>query len=204
MNNLHISEKLFLLKYVSFDNFCISLSLCEVKLELNTPNKYFIREIKNFTFDLFNFSVLQKKARFSITFKNAIDLQNIVKNIPFDKLLVETDSPFLPPVPFRGRINEPAYLHHTVLFLSFDFKVNSSENLEIQINSISVGDQNILTKDLIREIKSDLIDFELRQIIYQETKVIKELLIAKAFAPTDKYENEPPGEVSDPVGYKPE
>ena len=88
--------------------------------------------------------------------------------------------------------------------LSFDLKVNSSENLEIHINSISVSDQNILTKDLIREIKSDLIDFELRQIIYQETKVIKELLIAKAFAPTDKYENEPPGEVSDPVGYKPE
>lgn len=77
-----------------------------------------------------------------ITFKNAIDLQNIVKNIPFDKLLVETDSPFLPPVPFRGRINEPAYLHHTVLFLSSLLNIDYKELSQKTSNNF----YNIFTK----------------------------------------------------------
>ena len=43
-----------------------------------------------------------------VTFKNARDLQEVAKVIPEDKLLVETDSPFLAPVPHRGRTNQPA------------------------------------------------------------------------------------------------
>lgn len=42
-----------------------------------------------------------------ITFKNASELRDIVKKIPLDRLLVETDSPYLAPVPYRGRPNEP-------------------------------------------------------------------------------------------------
>ena len=46
-----------------------------------------------------------------ITFKNAEDLRNTAKNIvPMDKLLVETDSPFLAPIPYRGKKNQPAYV----------------------------------------------------------------------------------------------
>jgi TatD DNase family protein len=44
-----------------------------------------------------------------ITFKNAAALREVVKQVPLDRLLVETDSPYLAPVPFRGKSNEPKY-----------------------------------------------------------------------------------------------
>ena len=48
-----------------------------------------------------------------VTFKNANDLRETAQHLPLDKLLVETDSPFLAPVPYRGRRNEPAYVVET-------------------------------------------------------------------------------------------
>jgi len=48
-----------------------------------------------------------------VTFKAAESLRDIVRNIPLDRLLVETDSPYLAPVPKRGKTNEPAYVAHT-------------------------------------------------------------------------------------------
>jgi TatD DNase family protein len=48
-----------------------------------------------------------------ITFKNAEALRNVAANIPADRLLVETDAPYLAPVPHRGKKNEPAYVAHT-------------------------------------------------------------------------------------------
>ena len=45
-----------------------------------------------------------------VTFKKADDLRTIAEQVPLDKLLIETDSPFLSPVPFRGKRNEPAYV----------------------------------------------------------------------------------------------
>jgi TatD DNase family protein len=45
-----------------------------------------------------------------VTFKKAIALQEVVKSVPLDKLLVETDSPYLAPEPYRGKRNEPAYV----------------------------------------------------------------------------------------------
>jgi TatD DNase family protein len=48
-----------------------------------------------------------------ITFKKADDLRNTAKVLPLDNLLIETDSPFLAPVPYRGRRNEPAYVVET-------------------------------------------------------------------------------------------
>ena len=53
-----------------------------------------------------------------VTFKNARELQETAKNIPRDRLLVETDSPFLAPVPHRGRTCEPAFVADTAAFLS--------------------------------------------------------------------------------------
>lgn len=47
-----------------------------------------------------------------VTFKNATDLQDIVRYIPLDKLLIETDSPYLAPVPMRGKQNEPAFVKY--------------------------------------------------------------------------------------------
>ena len=53
-----------------------------------------------------------------VTFKKSEDLANTFKEIPNDKILVETDSPYLAPVPLRGKPNEPSYIIHTVKFLS--------------------------------------------------------------------------------------
>lgn len=53
-----------------------------------------------------------------VTFKNAVDLQAVAKEIPLDRLLIETDAPFLAPVPHRGKINQPAYVKYVAEFLA--------------------------------------------------------------------------------------
>lgn len=47
-----------------------------------------------------------------VTFKKAVSLQDIVRFLPLDRILVETDSPYLAPVPFRGKRNEPSFVKH--------------------------------------------------------------------------------------------
>lgn len=47
-----------------------------------------------------------------VTFKNAKELKEVAKTIPVDRILVETDSPYLAPVPYRGKVNEPSYVRH--------------------------------------------------------------------------------------------
>jgi TatD DNase family protein len=53
-----------------------------------------------------------------LTFKNAKDLQATAATLPADRILVETDSPFLAPMPLRGSVCEPAYVVHTAAFLA--------------------------------------------------------------------------------------
>jgi len=53
-----------------------------------------------------------------VTFKNAADLQEIAKWLPADRMLVETDSPFLAPVPHRGKTCEPAFVADTAAFVA--------------------------------------------------------------------------------------
>ena len=53
-----------------------------------------------------------------VTFKNAKAIQQVAQKIPDDRLLIETDSPYLAPVPNRGKPNEPAYVRHTAEFLA--------------------------------------------------------------------------------------
>jgi TatD DNase family protein len=48
-----------------------------------------------------------------VTFKNAGQLKEVAKAIPLDRILVETDSPYLAPIPFRGKTNQPAYVRYT-------------------------------------------------------------------------------------------
>ena len=53
-----------------------------------------------------------------VTFKNAAAIQEAARYVPLDRMLVETDAPFLAPVPKRGKTNEPAYVRHTAEFLA--------------------------------------------------------------------------------------
>jgi TatD DNase family protein len=53
-----------------------------------------------------------------VTYKNAQNLRDVAATIPADRLLVETDSPYLAPVPVRGKRNEPAYVTHTAACLA--------------------------------------------------------------------------------------
>ncbi len=64
-----------------------------------------------------------------ITFKNSNDLQETFKLIPNDKLLIETDSPFLAPIPMRGKKNEPSFLKYTLEKLA-DLKNLDKEDLD--------------------------------------------------------------------------
>ena len=81
----------------------------------------------------FAFKLLTLNSYFSasgiITFKNSIDLQNTFKIIPNDKLLIETDSPYLSPVPLRGKKNEPSFIKHTLEKLA-NIKNIDSKNIE--------------------------------------------------------------------------
>ena len=47
-----------------------------------------------------------------LTFKNAKQLKEVARAIPLERMLIETDSPYLAPVPHRGKVNEPAYVRH--------------------------------------------------------------------------------------------
>ena len=63
-----------------------------------------------------------------VTFKNATAIQEAARYVPLDRLLVETDSPYLAPVPKRGKPNEPAYVRHTAAFVA-QLRGDSLENI---------------------------------------------------------------------------
>jgi TatD DNase family protein len=115
----------------------------EASIELNKPIIIHSRNAEKETFDILNYyknanlkilmhcftgslefskKLLTLDAFFSasgiITFKNSIDLQDTFKTIPIEKLLIETDSPFLAPIPMRGKKNEPSFIKYTLEKLS--------------------------------------------------------------------------------------
>ena len=66
-----------------------------------------------------------------ITFKNSTDLQETFKFIPLEKILIETDSPYLAPVPNRGKQNEPSFVKYTAEKLADIKQITSSELIKI-------------------------------------------------------------------------
>lgn len=69
-----------------------------------------------------------------ITFKNAEELRDVIKNVPLDRLLIETDAPYLAPVPKRGKKNVPAFLVHTAEKVA-EIKGVTAEELKSQVYS---------------------------------------------------------------------
>ena len=127
----------------------------EASIELNKPIIVHSRNAENETFQILNdyknsnlkilmhcftgsqvfaSKLMKLNTYFSasgiITFKNSKELQETFSKIPLEKLLVETDSPFLAPVPMRGKKNEPSFIKYTLEKLSVlknvDFKIMDS------------------------------------------------------------------------------
>ena len=134
----------------------------EASIDLNMPLIIHSRNAENETFDILNEyanrnikilmhcftgslnfakKLMKLNAYFSasgiITFNNSLDLQKTFKQIPTDKLLVETDSPFLTPVPMRGKKNEPSYVKYTLEKLSNIKSINSQELDKITTNNFN-------------------------------------------------------------------
>ncbi len=63
-----------------------------------------------------------------VTFKNAQSIQEVAKQIPDERLLIETDSPYLAPMPVRGKKNQPAYVYHVAKFLA-ELRATSIEHI---------------------------------------------------------------------------
>lgn len=64
------------------------------------------------------------------TFKSATQVHEVAKYVPLDRLLVETDAPYLAPVPFRGKLNHPALVRHTAQYIA-DLRQISLEELAV-------------------------------------------------------------------------
>ena len=132
------------------------ISHIEAALNLNLPIVIHSRNAENETYEILNSfrdknpkilmhcftgslefakKLLELNAYFSasgiITFKNSLELQNTFAYLPSDKLLVETDSPYLAPVPMRGKKNEPSFIKYTVNKLASLKNTNSEEITQI-------------------------------------------------------------------------
>ena len=88
-----------------------------------------------------------------ITFKNATDLRNIITNIPLNLLLIETDSPFLTPSPFRGiKPNEPSFVYYIGKYLAEFFNISIEEFEKITDNNFyTLFQKAIRCKEILHE-----------------------------------------------------
>lgn len=82
---------------------------------------------------------------------------------------------------------------------SFDIKIQK----DLFVVSITNFPEHLNFDEILIAIKKDLIDFKTRDIIANETANIRALLIAKAFAHSDEFDEAPPGLIDDPIGFKP-
>lgn len=85
-----------------------------------------------------------------ITFKKSEELRTIVKKLPLNRLLIETDAPFLAPVPYRGKRNEPAFVVETFKELALLKGVEESELERILMLNFKTLFKNKLGKDLFQ------------------------------------------------------
>lgn len=69
-----------------------------------------------------------------VTFKNALELQEVAKKLPLDRILIETDAPYLAPMPHRGKTNKPAYVKHVAEFVA-QLRGDTVENIAKQTSA---------------------------------------------------------------------
>jgi TatD DNase family protein len=78
-----------------------------------------------------------------VTFKSAVELQAVAVQVPLDRLLIETDAPYLAPVPFRGKTNEPGFVPHVAAKIGALRSLSASE-----VGSVSSSNYHLLFNDL--------------------------------------------------------
>ncbi|MDQ0999127.1 TatD DNase family protein [Phyllobacterium ifriqiyense] len=71
-----------------------------------------------------------------LTFKNSPEIREIARNVPRDRLLVETDAPYLAPMPHRGKCNEPSFVRHTAAVLAETIGVSEAEIANITSDNV--------------------------------------------------------------------
>jgi TatD DNase family protein len=83
-----------------------------------------------------------------VTFKNAVELKKIAAELPLDRILVETDAPYLAPVPHRGKLNQPAFVSHVAAEMARlrgipveDFAAATTANF-CRLFAVTLGDEN--------------------------------------------------------------
>ena len=134
----------------------------EASIELNIPLIIHSRNAEKETFDILNSyknnnpkilmhcftgslefakKLLKLNAFFSasgiITFKNSLDLQKTFKELPLDNILVETDSPFLAPIPMRGKKNEPSFIKYTIEKLALLKNITSKKLINLTTDNFN-------------------------------------------------------------------
>ena len=134
----------------------------EASIELNIPLIIHSRNAEKETFDILNSyknsnpkilmhcftgslefakKLLKLNAFFSasgiITFKNSLDLQETFKVLPLDNILVETDSPFLAPIPMRGKKNEPSFIKYTIEKLALLKNITSKKLINLTTDNFN-------------------------------------------------------------------
>ena len=133
----------------------------EASIDLNIPIIIHSRDAEDETFEILNLyknenlkilmhcftgslefsrKLLTLNACFSasgiITFKNSLDLQKTFKTIPLEKLIIETDSPFLAPIPMRGKKNEPSFIKYTLSKLALLKDISDEKMALITTNKL--------------------------------------------------------------------
>ena len=134
----------------------------EASIELNIPLIIHSRNAEKETFDILNSyknnnpkilmhcftgslefakKLLKLNAFFSasgiITFKNSLDLQETFKELPLDNILVETDSPFLAPIPMRGKKNEPSFIKYIIEKLALLKNITSKKLINLTTDNFN-------------------------------------------------------------------
>ena len=146
-------------KNKQIDSFRIHI---EASLKANVPIIIHSREAEKETFDILNEykdeklkilmhcftgtqvfaeKLLEFNSYFSasgiITFKNSTDLQKTFKSLPLEKILIETDSPFLAPVPNRGKKNEPSFIDFTATKLAEIKEIDKSKLIKVTTDNFN-------------------------------------------------------------------
>jgi len=85
---------------------------------------------------------------------------------------------------------------------SFDVSIHDLNEQHYQIE-LSPQQEGVIMEEMVSKVKRDLIDFKLRDTVTKETRTVRDLIVAKAFAYYDSDDNNPTTDLSDPVGFDP-